>query len=131
MELPILYALSHPERVADPVLRTFHPVRSSPLTFEELDRRAFPLFDLGVEAGRMGGVAPAVFNAGNEVAVAAFLDERIRFRDMEEVVAGALDAVAPAGIENVSDVLEADAAARDAAREVVAGLTRLETSRGT
>jgi 1-deoxy-D-xylulose-5-phosphate reductoisomerase len=131
MELPILYALSHPERVADPKLRTFDPVRSTPLTFEDVDRHAFPLFDLGVEAGRTGGVAPAVFNAGNEVAVAAFLEERIRFPEMADVVAGALEAVPPAGIEKVADVLQADRAARVAAEAVVAGLTKLETSRGT
>ncbi|HET9948298.1 MAG TPA: 1-deoxy-D-xylulose-5-phosphate reductoisomerase, partial [Longimicrobiales bacterium] len=79
MELPILYALSHPERVSDPVLRTYDPVRASPLTFEPIDREAFPLFGLGVAAGRHGGAAPAVYNAGNEVAVQAFLEERLRF----------------------------------------------------
>jgi 1-deoxy-D-xylulose-5-phosphate reductoisomerase len=131
MELPILYALSHPERVSDEALRTFDPVRSSPLTFEEVDREAFPLFGLGVDAGRAGGVAPAVFNAGNEVAVTAFLEERIRFPEMAEVVAGALHAVAPREIGSVAEVLEADREARRAASEVVDRLTRLETSRGT
>ena len=64
MELPILYALSHPGRVADPTLRTFDPVRSSPLTFEEVDRDRFRLFTLGVEAGVRGGTVPAVFKRG-------------------------------------------------------------------
>jgi 1-deoxy-D-xylulose-5-phosphate reductoisomerase len=131
MELPILYALSHPERVPDSALRTFDPLRSSPLTFEEVDRKAFPLFGLGVESGRRGGVAPAVFNAGNEVAVAAFLEERIRFREMEDVVASALEVVPQSGIARVEDVLEADRAARSAAEAVVASLTKLETGKGT
>ena len=131
MELPILYALSHPERVPDAALRTFDAVRASPLTFEEVDRNAFPLFGLGVDAGRAGGVAPAVFNAGNEVAVAAFLEERIRFPEMEEVVSGALGAVGAAEITRIEDVLEADRAARLAAEKVVERLTRLETSRRT
>jgi 1-deoxy-D-xylulose-5-phosphate reductoisomerase len=131
MELPILYALSHPERLPDPALCTFDPVRASPLTFEEVDRGAFPLFGLGVEAGRKGGVAPAVFNAGNEVAVAAFLRERIRFREMEEVVAEAIAAVGPAEIRGIGDVLEADRAAREAAGDAVARLSKVETRRAT
>jgi 1-deoxy-D-xylulose-5-phosphate reductoisomerase len=129
MELPILYALSHPERVADESLRTFDPVRASPLTFEEVDRASFPLFGLGVEAGRRGGVAPAVFNAGNEVAVAAFLEERIRFPEMEAVVNGALDAVGPADIAHVDDVLEADRAARAAAAAAVERISGVRAAR--
>ncbi len=73
MELPILYALSHPERVADASLRTFDPVRSSPLTFEDIDADRLGLFALGVGAGVRGGTAPAVFNAANVTAVLAFL----------------------------------------------------------
>ena len=119
MELPILYALSHPERVADASLRTFDPVRSSPLTFEEIDRERFGLFALGVEAGVRGGTAPAVFNAANETAVQAFLSRDIRFLDMPEVVAHALAAVPKRNVETVDDVLEADAAARIAASEFV------------
>jgi len=119
MELPILYALSHPGRVADASLRTFDPVRSSPLTFEEIDRERFGLFALGVEAGVRGGTAPAVFNAANEIAVQAFLSQNVRFVDMPEVVAHALAAVPKRNVETVDDVLEADAAARVAARDFV------------
>ena len=117
MELPILYALSHPQRVEDASLRTFDPVRSSPLTFEEIDRERFGLFSLGVEAGVRGGTAPAVFNAANETAVQAFLSRDIRFVDMPDVVAHALATVPKRNVETVDDVLEADAAARVAARE--------------
>ncbi len=119
MELPILYALSHPERVADASLRTFDPIRSSPLTFEEIDRERFGLFSLGVEAGIRGGTAPAVFNAANEVAVEAFLSEDIRFLEMPEVVTHVLETVPKRNVETVDDVLEADMAARTAAREFV------------
>ncbi|HEX6938704.1 MAG TPA: 1-deoxy-D-xylulose-5-phosphate reductoisomerase, partial [Longimicrobiales bacterium] len=72
MELPILYALTYPERIHDGGTR-FDPVAAGALTFEPLDPARFPAFRLGIEAGRYGGVAPAVFNAANEVAVAAFL----------------------------------------------------------
>ena len=119
MELPILYALSHPERFADASLRTFDPVRSSPLTFEEIDRDGFALFALGVEAGIRGGTAPAVFNAANEIAVQAFLSRDVRFNEMPEVVTHALATVPRRNVETVDDVLEADAAARVAAREFV------------
>jgi 1-deoxy-D-xylulose-5-phosphate reductoisomerase len=123
MELPILYALSHPERVEDASLRTFDPVRSSPLTFEEIDLECFGLFALGVEAGVEGGTAPAVFNAANETAVEAFLARDITFMEMPEVVAHALAVVPKRNVETVEDVLEADAAARGAAGEFV-GSTR-------
>jgi 1-deoxy-D-xylulose-5-phosphate reductoisomerase len=119
MELPILYALSHPERIADASLRTFDPVRSSPLTFEEIDRDRFGLFALGVEAGIRGGTAPAVFNAANEIAVQAFLSRDIRFDEMPEVVGHALETVPKRNVETVDDVLEADMAARIAVRELV------------
>ena len=119
MELPILYALSHPERFADASLRTFDPVRSSPLTFEEIDRDRFGLFALGVEAGVRGGTAPAVFNAANEIAVQAFLSRDIRFVEMSEVVGHALETVPERNVETVHDVLEADTAARIAAGEFV------------
>ena len=119
MELPILYALSHPERVEDASLRTFDPIRSSPLTFEEIDQERFELFSLGVEAGVRGGTAPAVFNAANEAAVQSFLSQDIRFLDMPEVVAHALATVPKRNVETVDDVLDADEAARGAAREFV------------
>jgi 1-deoxy-D-xylulose-5-phosphate reductoisomerase len=122
MELPILYALSYPRRVEDGTLRTFDPVACSPLTFEAIDHEAFPLFGLGVGAGRAGGVSPAVFNAGNEVAVQAFLDERIRFPDMVRVVERALrDVTGPA--RTVEDVIEADRRARAVARDAVSRLS--------
>ena len=119
MELPILYALSHPGRVADPILRTFDPVQSSPLTFEEVDRDRFKLFALGVGAGVRGGTVPAVFNAANEVAVGAFLSREVRFLEMADVVAHALEVVPRRNVVTVNDVLQADSAARHAAREFV------------
>ncbi len=123
MELPILYALSYPERVEDPALQTYDPVKSSPLTFEEVDRKGFPLFGLGIAAGRSGGTAPAVFNAANEVAVDAFLDGGVRFPEMADVVEGTLETVPPVPIESIDDVLEADARAREAAAARVRALT--------
>lgn len=117
MELPIMYALSYPVRVNDPELRTYDPVRASPLTFEEIDHDAFPLFSLGCEAGRTGRAAPAAYNAANEIAVRAFLDERVRFSDMVDIVREAVERVGTAEVRDVEDVLEADEQARSAATE--------------
>ena len=125
MELPILYALTYPERLPDASLRGFDPVASSPLTFEAIDHDAFPLFGLGVEAGRRGGLAPAAFNAGNEIAVEAFLQGRISFPGMARVVEAALAAVGLSEPSSVGDVREADRAAREAARAEIERLKGL------
>ena len=125
MELPILYALSHPDRIPDPALRTFDPVKSSPLTFEEVDPERFPLFALGVHAGEQGGTTPAVYNAANEVAVEAFLRGDVRFLEMADVVAYAVDHVPRRNVGVVDDVLEADAAGRVAARDYVSSLASM------
>ena len=112
MELPILYALSHPERVADATLRTFDPVAASPLTFEEVDRDAFRLFGLGVGAGRRGGTAPAVFNAANEAAVEAFQDRRIGFGRIVELIQHVLERHDVQQDPDLKTLLAADAWAR-------------------
>jgi 1-deoxy-D-xylulose-5-phosphate reductoisomerase len=127
MELPILYALNYPERVEDVSLQTYDPVGSSPLTFEGIDHEAFPLFGLGVEAGKRGGSAPAVYNAGNEIAVGAFLKEEVRFPEMADVVAAALEGVGDHEVHGIDDVLAADAAARNLATEAVLRLERART----
>jgi len=119
MEIPILYALTWPERLEDASLQGYDPIASSPLTFEEIDHAAFPMFGVGVDAGRAGGVATAAFNAANEVAVAAFLDERIRFPEMAEVVERAIVTVGSGVASTIDDVMRADAEARRAARATI------------
>src|SRR5689334_12318752 len=93
MELPVLYALTHPERLPDTGVPPFDPVEMSPLTFERVHDELFPALRLGIRAGREGGTAPAVFNAANEEAVALFLDGRIRFGDIARAIASALDEI--------------------------------------
>ena len=118
MELPILYALTHPERLEDRVSR-FDPVRASPLTFEAIDAARYPAFGLGIEAGRAGGTAPAVFNAANEVAVAAFLDERLPFVEIPRVIGGTLDQCATRAVDALSTIWNADAEARERATALI------------
>jgi 1-deoxy-D-xylulose-5-phosphate reductoisomerase len=119
MELPILYAMSYPERVKDGSLQTFDPVKASPLVFEEIDRDAFTLFGLGERAGREGGTSPAVFNAANEMAVEAFLRESIGFPEMSEVVSETLDRLGGRPVETLEQVLEIDQEARAACGELI------------
>jgi 1-deoxy-D-xylulose-5-phosphate reductoisomerase len=112
MELPVLYALTHPERVADSGVPRFDPVAASPLTFEPVDPVRFPAFALGVAAGKQGGAAPAVFNAANEAAVALFLDKRVLFRDIGPAISGALDALGSMPGDSRDALVAADRAAR-------------------
>jgi 1-deoxy-D-xylulose-5-phosphate reductoisomerase len=112
MELPVLYALTHPDRVEDDGVPSFDPVRLSPMTFEHVNHERFPALRLGIAAGEAGGAAPAVFNAANECAVAAFLAGKIAFTDIPRAISSALDALAglPSGTRD--QLLAADATAR-------------------
>jgi len=112
MELPVLYALTHPDRIPDTGVPPFDPVELSPLTFERVRSDDFPALSLGVAAGVAGGAAPAVFNAANERAVALFLDGRIAFGDIPRAIAGALAAHGGMPGGSRESLLAADAAAR-------------------
>lgn len=121
MELPILYALTAPEHVTDGA-DPFDPIAAAPLEFEPLRRDAFPMFDLGVAAGRAGGTHPAAYSAANEVAVEAFLRDEIGFLDIAGVVEHVLERWERGAAADVADVEAADAAARRDARERIARL---------
>jgi len=112
MELPILYALTHPERLTDEGVKRFDPVAAGPLTFEPVRHTDFPMLQVGVAAGRAGGTAPAVFNAANEVAVSAFLAGRIPFGRIPEVVEQTLERHDVTDGDTVDVLLEVDARAR-------------------
>ncbi|MGH7664583.1 MAG: 1-deoxy-D-xylulose-5-phosphate reductoisomerase [Gemmatimonadaceae bacterium] len=118
MELPILYALTHPERVEDRGVAPFDPVEMSPLTFERVRLEDFPTLMLGIDSGLAGGAAPAVFNAANEQAVALFLDGRISFGDIPRAIGAALIAESDAPGDTRDALLEADGAARRLVREM-------------
>ena len=118
MELPVLYALTHPERVADEGVPAFDPVKLSPMTYEPVDHDRFPALHLGIAAGRAGGAAPAVFNAANECAVAAFLAGKIRFADIARGIASALDGLSGMPSDTRAELLAADAAARRHVQEM-------------
>ena len=119
MELPILYALTYPDRVPDQGVRRFDPVAAGTLTFEALQPDRFPAYVVGREAARQGGTAPARFNAANEVAVQLFLEERITFGRIAEIIERVLGAGGqePGAGASLEEVLAADAEARRLAHE--------------
>ncbi len=118
MRLPIQYAITYPDREA--TAEAGLDLTRTPLTFEEPDRDAFPCLGLGYRAGKEGGSAPAVLNAADEVAVAAFLAGRIPFPAIAAVVAASLDAVAVRPVATVAGALDVDAEARIVAAGLVA-----------
>jgi 1-deoxy-D-xylulose-5-phosphate reductoisomerase len=112
MELPVLYALTHPERAPDSGVAAFDPVALSPITFEPVAYERFPALKLGIDAGRRGGAAPAVFNAANEQAVSLFLDGSIQFADIAASIESALKKLGGLPSERREDLLDADSRAR-------------------
>jgi 1-deoxy-D-xylulose-5-phosphate reductoisomerase len=119
MRVPISYALHHPERVDVPVPQ-LDLVDLGQLTFEAPDVDAFPCLRLAREAAAVGGTAPCVLNAANEVAVHAFLEGELPFTGIAEVIDRTLEAVPPKPVRHFSDLYSADAEAREAARRVAA-----------
>ena len=111
MRVPVSFALTYPERRATPVpaLDLTTPLS---LEFEPPDPERFPLLPLAREAGGRGGTYPCAFNAANEVAVAAFLDERIGFLEIAPLVEDALHGVDGAAARDLPELVEADAEAR-------------------
>jgi 1-deoxy-D-xylulose-5-phosphate reductoisomerase len=119
MELPILYALTYPTRLPDQGVRRFDPVQAGVLTFEPVRSDVFRAYSAGLSAGRAGGTAPAVFNAANETAVAAFLDGRVPFGRISDTIERVLDEHAPAPAGDLDTVRAADQWSRVRASEVL------------
>jgi 1-deoxy-D-xylulose-5-phosphate reductoisomerase len=118
MRVPISYALTYPERAATPI----PPLDLSAgvtLEFSAPDLDTFPLLGLARRAGDDGGTSPCVFNAANEVAVAAFLAGRLPFVGIAEVVAETLDAVDGGAARDLEDLIAVDDAARRHAQEAL------------
>jgi len=118
MRMPIQYALSHPERW-EAAIPGLDLTRSLHLDFEQPDHARFPCLGLAGKALEAGGSAPAVLNAANEEAVAAFLDGRIPFPGIPESIMEVLESHPPAAVARLEDVLAADAWARERAKEAL------------
>ena len=121
MRLPILYALTFPERVASdmrfPVMDLRH------LEFSPPDMEKFPCLRLAYEAAESGGAKTVALNAADEVAVEAFLSGRIRFDQISQVIQAVVSETETGRLESIRQVLEADAKARQASRQKVGLMT--------
>jgi 1-deoxy-D-xylulose-5-phosphate reductoisomerase len=111
MRVPISFALTYPERRATPI-PPLDLSSGATLEFHAPDLDTFPLLALARSAGERGGTAPCVFNAANEVAVAAFLDEKLPFLDIAEVVEETLASADTFAARDLDDLITADADAR-------------------
>jgi len=122
MRVPISYALHYPER-ADVDVPQLDLAAAGSLTFEQPDLETFACLRLALEAGRAGGTAPTVLNAADEVAVAAFLEERIPFTAIPAVIERVLEEMPAAPVSHFDDLFAADAEARERSQEQVRELT--------
>jgi 1-deoxy-D-xylulose-5-phosphate reductoisomerase len=111
MRVPIAHALAWPDRMATP-MAPLDLVAISRLDFEAADPERFPALALARHALEAGGARPAILNAANEVAVAAFLDRRIAFLEIAAIVSDTLERYDPDAPESLDDVLSVDAEAR-------------------
>jgi 1-deoxy-D-xylulose-5-phosphate reductoisomerase len=117
MRLPIQLALAWPERLASGIEPV--PLMDRPLTFEPVDREAFPAVDLAYRVGGLGLTFPAVMNAANEVAVMAFLGGKIPLTRIVEIVQTVVDEHEPASVVSVVNIERADQWGRARAAEII------------
>ena len=118
MRLPIQYALIYPERWTTP-LPTLDIYKLPTLEFIEPDMEKFPCLGLAYQALRAGGTAPTVLNAANEIAVAAFLGEKLAFTEIPRIIETVLTAHAPTAADDLNVILRADAWAREETKRLL------------
>ena len=119
MRTPIAHCLAWPQRV-DAGVDALDILKTARLDFEPPDPQRFPCLRLAQEAWRAGGTASAVLNAANEVAVHAFLEGRIDFTSIPEVIESTLARVTPRVADSIEVILQEDAVARASAAEIIA-----------
>src|SRR5271170_6391989 len=127
MRLPILYALTYPERIESDMRFAVSDLRH--LDFSPPDMSKFPCLRLAYEAAEAGGAKTVALNAADEVAVAAFLEGAIRFNDIPRIIEDVLSRTNTGSLESIGDVLQADAEARRCAQERVAELHKATLSK--
>jgi len=121
MRLPILYALTYPERIQSDMRFPVSDLRH--LDFSPPDMSKFPCLRLAYEAAEAGGAKTVALNAADEVAVAAFLEGAIRFNDIPKIIEDVLSRTNAGSLESIGGVLKADAEARRCAQEQIADLS--------
>jgi len=116
MRTPIAYALGYPNRIESGV-ESLNLLEIAKLEFEAPDVKRFPCLQLAYDALKIGGTAPAILNAVNEVAVAAFLNHQIHFLDIATLIAKALDSIQSAPVTSLEQLIAIDNEARSFAQE--------------
>ena len=129
MRLPILYALTYPERIQSDMRFSVGDLRH--LDFGPPDLKKFPCLRLAHEAAEAGGTKTVALNAADEVAVAAFLEGSIGFSDIPRIIEDVLVATNPGRLESITKVLQADQEARRYAQERVAREKKIDRPRAT
>ena len=123
MRTPIAYGLAYPERI-DAGVAPLDLFKVATMNFTAPDFERFPCLALAYQALRAAGTAPAILNAANEVAVAAFLDRQITFLSIPRVIEMVLEALPAGPVGSLEDVLAADGEARRAAQQQIRKLAR-------
>ena len=121
MRTPIAYALGYPNRIESGV-SALNLLEIAKLEFEAPDVKRFPCLQLAYDALNMGGTAPAILNAVNELAVAAFLNKQIRFLDISVLIAKALNSIKATPVTSLEQLIATDAEARSFAQVSLANL---------
>ncbi|MFC2034714.1 1-deoxy-D-xylulose-5-phosphate reductoisomerase [Chloroflexota bacterium] len=124
MRLPIQYALSYPERLPNPQLPRLDWNSIKDLSFEQPNLDTFPCLKLAIEAGRKGGIYPAVLNAADEVAVELFLSQRIKFTDIARLVEWTLEECKVTLNPTLEELIIADTWAREKVVQLIGGYNR-------
>jgi len=123
MRTPIAHALAYPERIASGVAQ-LDLTQIATLQFQKPDFNRFPCLALAFDALHAGGTAPTLLNAANEVAVQAFLDLKIGFRQIDRVIAHVVETLPHGAADSIEAVMAQDAKAREAANAYIAGLAK-------
>lgn len=118
MKLPIAYALTYPERIIND-LPSLNLVKTGNLEFRNPDIKKFPCLGLAYAAGICGGTAPVVLNAADEIAVAAFMEKKIRFIDLPKIIETVLDLHHSINTPSLEDILQADLWARRETSKII------------
>ena len=122
MRIPITYALTYPERIIND-LSSLNLLKTEKLEFSKPDIKKFPCLRVAYEAGLCGGTAPAVLNASNEIAVAAFLDQKIKFVDLPGIIDKILNAHVCVINPSLEDIVHADSWARIKTTKIIERIT--------
>jgi len=122
MRLPITYALFWPDRVvSDFGQLDFEKLNQ--LTFEQPDMERFPALRVAFEVARVGGTAPAIFNAANETAVTAFLHNNVKFTEIAEIITDTVNTIEVVSRPELEDIINADRQARELAEKTIERIT--------